>query len=261
MDIINQDVIPSRMIPYNIKSVEMKPLTPKELSLISRAVVTGDYQYSVEAICNTINLSPNELTIGDFFYFFIRQRIMSFKRMPLIAEWECQGTLFVPKPNADFSEEEQAKISSIGSPCSIQQLSELGSEIENKLMVDVVECGTRASSELYLSNLHIIQLPEDTVLDPTLDFPRANLLPEVIMSMDDPKLNKIVHVAKWIKHGSTLIEKIEHLLDQPDLELYMTARHAEDTYAHGVGKTSTVECTRCNTQALYPVSFSPSIFF
>lgn len=239
--------LPSMYVPYNFKSVNLADkLSPSFVAKFSRAVDDDDLKYTLEAVQTAIDIDVNLLTEGDFFYTLAVMRIMAFKRNPLIARWQCTGSeLYEREDTGERWTPEQ-----LNAYVSAWEAAEDKTGIihPNDIQISVVPCNFNNEEIVSVQDLIIHTLPDvdepQIELDPRLDYPRAALIPEAYELSDDLEYGPFVRVAKWVREGKTLIDKIE--LVMADMDLYEAALNAERTIRHGVTRYIAKSCKACD---------------
>lgn len=238
--------LPSHYLPYNFKSVNLNEnVGPAFISKFARSMEDDDMKPLLQAVQCAIDVDVNTLTEGDFYYTLTMMRLMVFKRNPLVARWQCNGGQVFERKDT-------------GERWTVQQLESYVNNWNNAedkeglvdpdtIQVEVVACRHDNEEEVSADDLmmHTLPDPEEApfVLDPRLDYPRAGLIPEAYDLSDDEDFGPFVRVAKWVRNGVTLLDKIE--LIQNDMSLYEAALHAERTYRHGISRYILKECRAC----------------
>lgn len=227
--------LPSNFIPYDFKSIYVRPFAVSELKLIARSIEQKSIDYITQALDNCLDIDVYQLTIPDYFYLYYWFRIESYPSTPYYSNWVC---------------DEQVD----GQICAHNNVTPL---TKNQLSIS------------YLKDEVKENVPE---LDPRLDFPRVILLEDLtIAALDrnDPKQIELftaddlllVDAAKWIKEGDTIFDKIKILEEQPDLNLYELAKLANQQYQYGVYEYTIVQCGRCGAKRRFKVMLDAPKFF
>lgn len=129
-------------------------------------------------------------------------------------------------------------------------------------VVDGKRCNFNNLQPVTRTTIKIQHLKDINYVLPTdLDYPRASLLKSLDSKPDDDPLMPIYSVAKWIKAGNTIDEKMSILLAQKDLVLYENALEADNTVKYGVHESVLVKCKGCGCDRTYPLSISADTFF
>lgn len=226
--------LPSNFIPYDFKSIYVRPFAVSELKLIARSIEQKSIDYITQAIDNCLDVDVYQLTIPDYFYLYYWFRIESYPSTPYYSHWVCDELLD-------------------GKPCSHNNVTPL---TKNQLSVSYLEDDVLTAANL----------------DPRLDFPRVSLLEDLsIAALDknDPKQLSLfqsdelflVDAAKWVKAGTTIFDKIKILEEQPDLNLYELAKLANQQYQYGVYEYTLVQCGGCGAKRRFKVMLDAPKFF
>lgn len=221
--------LPSRFLPYEQRSLYIRPFSVLELKLIARSIELNSIDYITQAIDNCIDLDVYSLTIPDYFYLYYWLRIESYPNTPYYCNWEC-----------------------------------------NELQADKSVCGHKNVSPLTQNEMTVSYLESNLITDSRLDYPRVRLLEDLTIAALEKKGSRqlfssddllLVEAAKWIKDGDTIFDKIKILESQPDLRLYESAFHLNQTIQYGVYEFTLVTCGRCGAKRRFKVSLDASKFF
>lgn len=241
--------LPSLYIPYNFKSVTLNEnCGPSFIPPFARAVEDDDLAPMLEAVQKAIDVDVGILTEGDFYYAMTVMRIMVYKRNPLVARWQCTGGEVFER-NDTGERWTQSHIDAYVTQWNNAEDKE-GLIDPNLIMLTAVPCNHSNEEVVSVPDLFIHTLPDPEEapfqLDPRLDFPRAALIPEAYELSDSPDHGPFVRVAKWVRDGKTLFDKIEMV--QSDMDLYEAAIDAERKYRHGVTRYIAKTCRACGNQ-------------
>jgi hypothetical protein len=241
--------LPSNFYPYAFKALKIRPFTVKHLRLLSKAVVQKNVSYQIQAVNQVITEDVFSLTIGDYFYVLEWLKIHSTTKTPLAVEWHCPEQRLQHKTTGEFVSND---------PISLRDIAPTLDSAEYKL----VPCGTHNTELLHLTNLEVLQLPEEgwEGLPAGFDFPRVAILNEVREALADPELNMIVGAAQWIA-APTLADKFRILEAQANLDMFTTAQAINETVVHGIKETSTLHCRTCGAEHDYTISIDSVDFF
>lgn len=253
--------LPSLYLPYNFKSVNLNEnCGPVFIAPFARSAEDDDMKPALEAVQRVIDVDVNVLTEGDFYYIMTVLRILAFKRNPLVASWRCNGGEVIKRGDTG----ERWTLGQLESYVNQWNDAEdkSGMVDPNTIEVEIVPCLHDNEENVTVDDLIIHTLPDPEeapfVLDPRLDFPRAGLIPEAYDLSDDPDYGPFVRVAKWVREGKTMLDKIE--LVQNSMELYEAAIHAERTYRHGVTKYIVKQCRACSNMNTIAMEVRPLSF-
>lgn len=259
--IFTADNLASRLLPYPVKELEVKPFTPRQLGLLSKSVMLDSYEPAIEAMSQCVpGISIETMTTGDFFQILAWQRFNSMKKSPVHANWICTGSVF---KRADTNE-----------MLSLKQIAHLtdnwneASEEARQSMVDpdsimldaYGQCEHNNYVEIGMSDFRIVYL-EETELDPRLDYPRVGTLADFIALQSDPEVGMLADAAQWIKSNKPLAERINDLAESEDMDLFETACIAAREIQHGILRTFTRPCSKCGHMHSLTMSIDPRSFF
>lgn len=249
--------LPSNYIPYQFKDgdLTLREMTGRELSLMSKSVVSDDISYAIEAIGNLINLPDiNLITVPDFYYLMLKARYMSLPSKPA-AVWTCEGDMY-----KDIDTGVRYNLMQLESMVKAFDKDPENNKDPNKMQVETVDCKEYNSQEVLFDEFPIIHLDEDVQLDEDLDFPRVSLLPSLITALAEPEYCLTAQAAQWIKEGDTVQDKLRVLEDSP-LSFYdRIAKVAQDNQ-YGITQTVSKACHACGTKQNHVFNIMPDMFF
>lgn len=230
--------LPTGFRLYSFKELLARPFTLNELYIISAANRVESIRHVLRAVDIVTSCDINQLTDGDFAYVLAWLRKNSYPESPTNAIWNCRNKLL-----SDHKGRKMPLSRAYGK--SLQEIERLGWTLK--------ECG---HENVYLSHgasMNIEVLDEHFELPEGLDFPRIGTLAEAEDLREDPKYENVVDALRWIKEGTTLVEKYEYLKTQKDLTLYNAAnKMAKGKITHGVTETIPIECMMCyHKQTIY----------
>lgn len=249
--------LPSHYIPYNFKEVHITTITPKIIPLMAQAVEQNDFQYALDAVQTAIDTDVGYLTEGDFYYVLYVLRIMAFKRNMLVARWRCASDVFRREDNGERWTQDQ--LTSYFNHWTNGNRE--GMTDPNEIQLEVVPCDTDNEANVEVQDLIVIELDKDAPyeLDQRLDFPRAKFIPESYVISEDPGIGSLVRVARWLRDGETMMEKVKRITE--DMELYELALEAETKFRHGVTRHIVKTCSFCGEPNSLAMEVRPSSFF
>ena len=233
---LNIGNLPSNFFPYKgeFSEVNIRPFLVSELKLLSRAATLKDVTGVIKAVNMTIDVPVERLTIDDYFYILMWHKLHSYPKTPLSVAWECINK--VPKNDEGF-------IVTDGTHTKIEPCKSPNAILVNQADIDIVF------------------LEEEPVIGADFDYPRVNLLPELIAVRDEPDYKFIINALKWIKHGNSLQEKIEFLESMASTEHLAEAEILNKTVVHGVRQYVTIKCSSCGAKSRKGLVLDPVNFF
>ena len=238
--------LPSNFFPYTFKDLYIRPLTVHELRLFSKAAALNDMQHVIRAVDLCISEQASKITIGDFYYILMWLKIHSTPKTPYVVEWHCKEQVYKHKETGAFIFNDNTY-----------------KEPEDLDQYELVPCGCHNSELVHITDVEIIQLPEDgwEGLPEGFDFPRTAILQEVREALTDPELRFIAGPAQWIAAGVTLAEKIKFLEAQPNLDMFDTASSLNELMTHGIKESTTLHCRNCRVEYPFDIQLEPYNFF
>jgi len=257
----NASNLPSKTVPYQVKSFEMKPFRVAQIMQLSRAVALQSIQPAVDALDGVMEFDANLLTDGDFYYLLAHQRIHAYAHSPLQATWTCSGLVFAEKEGLkrNFTKQQLADL--------VEEYDTVP-DTEKHLLTDPSElivtsklCGHENQFDITMEMLNTVFLDPELKLAPGLDFPRVSTLGESQNRRDNPEQQNIVQAARWVSEGKTIDDKIAVLEAQPDLVMFEQALRANATIRHGLSRIVTVHCAACGEPANHSFDVRPETFF
>mgnify|MGYP006421225179 CR=1 FL=1 len=253
--------LPSGLLPYSFKHVEMEPFKVNEIMKLSKARSLQSVAPMVDALNDVVSCDANDLTDGDFYYLLAFQRLNAYTSSPMIVQWECEGIVFQEQSGLQrrFNNEQLKKLVEEYDNASEERKEEL--EDPNELVVESVICGEYNEQQVGFNDLIVQRLEENQVIDERLDYPRIRTLPQGIAKSEDPELRHVIQAARWLKKGDNLDEKLELLRNSDNLELFETAYRTEMTVRHGVSNVVLKECPKCGVLSKHVFDITPETFF
>ena len=253
------NTLPSRGIPYAVKSIDVQPFRPRHMPYISEAIMLGNNEPLIEAVSMVMDFDTYQLTDGDFYYFLTWLRFNS-RDIPMTADWECEGTMF--------------RRVDTGEVMSVDAIDELILQWENAkgteaaaTMVDPheldfedVDCGHVNKQFVTFEDFRVKQMP-NIELDPRLDYPRVRHMPEYLELLQDRRYTKIIGPTRFIKDGFTLKEKLQIVESMEDMELFDKASRAHFELEHGVMQGLKKKCAKCGTLHDFATTIDAQSFF
>ena len=259
--IFDSSNLPSKTIPYPIKQLEVVPFRPKQLALLSKAVMLDDYSPAVEAMgqCLT-NLDVSELTCGDFFYLLAWQRLNSFKRNPVMAKWVCPGTLFSDRSTGTRYTPAECNVLVENWEAADEETRKTLIDPEGVLL-DGYVCSHGNYKQIVMEDFKVLELDAEAVVDSRLDYPRCASLAEFITLQRDPDYGMLAEAAQWIRGRGTLLSRVQRLVNDEDTELLEIACEAQREIQHGILRTITKPCDVCGHNHAMSMVVDPKSFF
>jgi hypothetical protein len=234
--------LPSRMYTYPATELDVQPFKPRQIALMSKAVMLESMAPTIEAMGQCIsNIDINRLTIGDFFYLLTWQRINAFSHNKPHVIWDCTNQLITDGDKV-FTPAELTRYVEAYENASEEERK--GMEDPNETMIDVLPCGHVNHTELTIESFSVRHILEEP-LDARLDFPRCKDLVELTELRSDPDYGPIVDLAVWIKGDDSLVNRIQSILDSEDMELMELAAAANRDRTFGIMRRITSKCERC----------------
>jgi hypothetical protein len=253
--------LPSQTLPYRVKVVEVDLFKPKQIALMSKSVMLDDIQPALDAMHSVLRgIDIDELTVGDFYYLLTWQRFHCFKSNPVIATWECPGTMF-----SDINTNDKYTPSDVSTFVSNWEAADDAARLlmrdPNTIELDAYICQHGNMETLTFEDFSVLSLDPNTVLDQRLDYPRCNTLSEFIRLQSDPDYGMIADAAQWIKGPANLRERINKLLETEDTELMEVACAANRDVRHGILRSVVKPCRVCSHKHGLNFTVEPRSFF
>lgn len=257
--IFNNETLPSRTVPYQVKQIGVNPFRPKQLGLLGKSIFLESMQPAIEAMQEVCDVDVNLITPGDFYFLLAWQRFNSLKR-EVTATWECSGTKYTREDTGEIYKTQ--RIIRTTENWNAAEGTAEQAQLENPadLRFDLKYCGEHNMAALAFADFTTVFLP-DVELDSRLDYPRVMTMVEYDKLITDPVYHKIVGPARWVAEGRTLKDKIEILFAQDDMSLMEAAANANANIAHGIGRQVGKECAACGSTHFFSASIEPASFF
>lgn len=254
------DELPSIMIPYNVRSINMELFGVAQFKLLSKALALNSMVPVIDAMSEVVDMDATLLTDGDYSYLLAYQRFNAMASSPLIASWTCDNVMMREQNGLGrlFSRSQIEKLCNDYDEASVSDRANM--QDPNKLLLMSEICHVDNEQSVGLRDFVVAPLTKEP-LDPRLDFPRLATLSESVVLRRDPELTNLVDIARWVKEGDTLREKFNTLEQQDDNDLMQAAMKARITHEHGVKKYVTKKCSACDAEHVSVFEAGPDIFF
>lgn len=253
--------IPSKTLPYPVKQIEVVPFKPKQLALMSKAVMLDDFGPAIEAMGQSMtNLDVNQLTAGDFFYLLTWQRLNSLKRNPVMAKWECPGTIFADRSTGVRYTPREVKVLVANWEAADEETRKTMLD-PAAVMLDGYVCSHGNYQPLVMEDFRILFLEEDIVLDTRLDYPRCDTLAQFVNLQRDPDYGMLAESGQWLRSRKPLLLRVQEMVDAEDTDLLEAACEANRDYQHGILRTISKPCEVCGHNHEMTMTVSPKSFF
>lgn len=242
--------VPTGFFCYpELKPLFIRPFNLSELNLIHRGKATGKLEHTVRAVDLVCNRDITKFTDGDFEFIMAWLRVQSFPEVPLLVQWKCTKENIVSSHN---------KLYYTGPKLTDLQMKLKGFEREI--------CNNDNTEIVHNHDTIITSLEDDfdqtgfeTDLD--IDFPRVSTLIELYeLKETQPELVKIAELARWLKAGDTLDEKLEAFYDSP-ANVYPELKRVAEKYKHGVKETVNLRCNLCENKLTHTTGVDHTAFF
>jgi len=252
--------LPSRMLPYPVKQLEVTPFRPPQMQLLSKSIMLNDMQPAIDALGQVMtNLDVGQLTTGDFFYLLTWQRFHALKR-PVMANWVCNSAMFADRNDGTrYSSRDIRTLVHDWEDADDDTRQQLRDP--NEVILDGYTCSHQNYQQLNFAEFECVFLPEDTVLDERLDYPRCDTLAEFIKLQRDPDYGMLAEAGQWLKAKGPLLHRVQQLVNSEDTELLETAMEAARDVQHGMRKYVTKKCEHCGHAHTMSFVVDPQAFF
>nr|DAF93679.1 MAG TPA: baseplate protein [Myoviridae sp. ctshb19] len=252
--------LPSRLIPYAVKTINAQPFRPMHLPYLSEAILTKNDAPLIEAVGQVIDFDVNQLTDGDFYYILTWLRFAS-RSLPIYAEWDCEGVVFTREGDESGKIYTIAEIDSMHEQWDAAKDTEAQAHMENPFEIVFIEqdCDHH-NKQLAKFEDFKVKFIDESPLDPELDYPRVRDLVAYKELGSDVRNQIVIGPVRYLKEGRTLHERL-HSLEKVEMELFDKAAFAHFTYDHGVLQRIYKKCEKCGTDHPFDVSIDAASFF
>lgn len=253
--------LPSRLLPYPVKQIEIKEFRPKQIALLSKAVMLDDMSPAIEAMGSVMsNLDVMQLTTGDFFFLLTWQRLHALKRNPVMAEWVCPGAMFADRETgAKYSTRDIKTL--VENWEAADDATRESMKDPDDIQLDGYQCNHANYKTIAFDEFSIVYLDESIVLDERLDYPRCATLSEFLKLQNDPDYGMLAEAAQWIKGDVSLSKRISDLTKQDDNDLFEIACQTSRDVQHGIRRTVMKSCDACGHKHSMNFVVDPKAFF
>lgn len=224
-------------VQYSFDEVCVRPLEVGDLTPLYTAISQTSIRNLVRVLTHCVSVDMHQLTDGDLFYALAWVRLYSYPKSSVTVTWKCNEPVILNRLKKIQLDPRLKKFSE-------QQLKDKG--------LHVGCCETKNTIPLSNVSIKQIRLPENAGLPEHLDYPRvATLIEYDEMYADDPSMNEVARLARWMKRGDTLAEKInflQRLIRREGLDVLCKLKAIEANYFHGVKDVYVLDCHRCDTK-------------
>jgi hypothetical protein len=238
--------------PYEFKSLYIRPFTVSDLiALAQGSVETGS---RISHVIRTVNCAISEdvglLTDGDFEYVMAGLRIYSYPKTPNQVHWTCKKPVVVPEGSDD------------NLTVMLEEADTSDRDLKLKNLVRR-PCDNRNVEIVHNVKMDIHSLKDDDLVIPysEIDFPRVATLNDYFLHIKEhPEDKYAARVARWLKAGTTLAEKMK-LLNSVSTTTYNRIIECQTRYYHGISESMTLKCRVCRNTVPYKSTPDLRTFF
>lgn len=254
--LFEEDMLPSRCMVYNVKGIQVNKITPKQISLLSRALMLSSFQPVIDAVGQTIDFDVNQLTHGDFFTLLTYHRCTAFKSNLPTLDWTCDHTIWVDGEGNKYTLQDIIRITDTWDNSDKKD----GLIDPNELEVTSEQCGHENHNVVEYLDFSMLML-DGKPDHPRLDIPRCNTLADYIERRKEPNIGLLADAAIWIKEGRTFDDKFEILMSEPDNDLLEAACEAQRDIIHGIKRNLKYNCKGCGQLSTMSYAVTAESFF
>lgn len=240
--------VPTGFMAYdNLKSLALRPFVIKDLSLLDLGARSGNISHLLKAIDACADTDIYELTEGDFQFACAWLRLHSYPKTPSQVSWQCNNQFLVKATTDEL----------YGGPTDLTEDQMLRFDLKYET------CGRKNVEIVHNSSTRIVSLDDDFAgLPEGTDFPRVRTMHETDKILEqDPDMGDVVRMARWIKEGETVQDKIEVLHAQEDFDLWYKIQEAQRIGNHGIYEIHPLRCRGCNNTLTHTAAFNLKTFF
>lgn len=218
-----------------LSRIELRAMLVEDMPLVSYAATSvRGIAYLVKLVGACSKLTDKQigmLTDGDFQFLLSWIRKASYPSVPTHVRWNCNNKIFIDE---DFNP------APTGTP---------------------TVCGHETNELVNNASLQIHTIEDDVKLPWYMDLPRVKtLLEQEELLSEDPGLKMFSDVARWLRFGKTLKQKMFILSHLPKT-MYFRLDEARSDYEHGITMRLPLRCRRCGFQTVHYNSFDYKRFF
>ena len=248
--------LPTGFGPYTetgkFKRLMCRPFCVRELSLLYMGQKGGadGLEHVIRAVNMAVSCDVRHLTDGDFEYVMMWLRLNSYPQAPSLVTWICKRlTVIETEGRAFYTASDALKLST--------------QDLKLKGLVREV-CNAENNEIVHNANTIIHTFEDDDIemVYDDLDFPRISTLLEFHQLREEsPELELTASMARWIKEGDTLKEKIVLFESAPDLNQYRRILECKVRYKHGISEDMKLRCRTCGNNVEHSATPDPLTFF
>lgn len=230
--------IPSDFRFYDFDAIYYRPFELKELAIIHQGLILKSVQHIIRAVQLVVSCDLNELTDGDFLFVMAYLRVYSYPNAPMTSNWTCNSEVIEDKNdqyvhNETIEKMSDAKLARLGYTRSV--------------------CGHENVSLVHGYKISHVMLPEKLKIPEYLILPRVGTLVEAEELLEEPKYKNIVGKLRYIKSGTTLLDKLKWLKARPNKMALILSQISklQKSSIHGMEEYIPLRCLRCDTKRSY----------
>lgn len=252
--------LPSRGIPYAVKTIEVNPFRPRHLPFLSEAILTKNDAPMIEAVGQVMDFDVNQLTDGDFYYILAWLRFYS-RDLPIFCEWECTGIVFTREGDESGKLYTMEEIDSMTEQYFNARGTEAEAHMEDPSKITWLEqdCDEYNNQTVAFEEF-TLKYMDESELDPALDYPRVRDLVAYKELGADVRNQKVIGPVRYLKEGKTLHERLNSL-DNIEMDLFDKASRAHFQFDHGVLQRIHKKCKKCGREHAFDVTVDAHSFF
>lgn len=252
--------LPSRGIPYAVKSIEVNPFRPRHLPYLSESILTKNDAPMIEAVGQVMDFDVYQLTDGDFYYILTWLRFFS-RDLPIFCEWECTGIIFTREGDTSGKIYTMEEIDNMAEQYDAAKGTEAEEHMEDPSKIVFLEhdCDEYNNQTVAFEDF-TVKYMDESELDADLDYPRVRDLVAYKELGADVRNQKVIGPVRYLREGKTLHDRLNSL-DNIEMELFDKATRAHFQFDHGVMQRVHKVCPRCGRAHAFDVNVDAHSFF
>ena len=266
------DTLPSSFLPYEHKTISIRPFNLAEFKVVADWAVSGHPEYIKNAMSQTIYPIPlNELTIQDGIALMYYHRNLSYPHSPHTMDWECKPVKTASgewpgcgHKNYTVLRAENVLVTHLTDEHLQFDYAQMHEDFDLPRMsiyedyVWLQEQLSRYSDYTYRRGIYdteralvksgrLRQMTIEEPLLPELDVPHGDLL--------------LYRAAMWLKAGYSLAEKFDILKESGRADWLQIGLQYDRNLIYGVKEQAAVTCQNCGEKRLFALALDAKAFF
>ena len=220
---------------YGYLDVSVRPLEIGDLTQLFTASSQGSIRNYISVLSHCISTSAYNLTDGDLLYALAWVRLHSYPKSTVTVTWDCKEPVIENRKGV-------AQLDPKWKRKTIPQLKDRG--------LRYATCDRKNTIPLTNVSIKQFKLPDEMHLPDFMTIPTVSTLVEYDEEYcGDPKLERVAKLARYIKDGDTLYDKVKtlnKLMRRHGVSIADEILYWKPKLFHGIKDVYVLDCHRCD---------------